>query len=59
MDIQEGGLDIFFKNQFSDGTFKDVQNIGADINSPKDDLPNQCNLKLVLFGSNRNGGFGL
>jgi hypothetical protein len=22
----------------SDGTFKDVQNIGADINSPKDDF---------------------
>jgi outer membrane protein OmpA-like peptidoglycan-associated protein/tetratricopeptide (TPR) repeat protein len=55
-----GGLDIFVSKISSDGTFKDVQNIGADINSPKDDFAYLINTqsRIGFFSSNRDGGLG-
>jgi outer membrane protein OmpA-like peptidoglycan-associated protein len=55
-----GGLDVFVSKITSDGTFTDVQNIGADINSPKDDFAYLINTqsRIGFFSSNRDGGLG-
>lgn len=58
--IGMGGLDIF-SAVGSLGTFKDVENLRAPINSPKDDFGILFNADLTTgyLSSNRNGGVGL
>lgn len=55
-----GGLDIFVSKINPDGTFDEVQNIGADANSPKDDFAFLIDTKSRrgFFTSNRDGGQG-
>ena len=55
-----GGLDIFVSKINPDGTFDEVQNVGADVNSPKDDFAYLINTKnkIGFFSSNRDGGKG-
>jgi outer membrane protein OmpA-like peptidoglycan-associated protein/tetratricopeptide (TPR) repeat protein len=55
-----GGLDIFVSKIKPDGTFGEVQNIGEDINSPKDDFAFLINTqtRMGFFSSNRDGGKG-
>jgi len=55
-----GGLDIFVSKINSDGTFGEVQNVGADANSPKDDFAYWIDTKSRrgFFTSNRDGGQG-
>jgi outer membrane protein OmpA-like peptidoglycan-associated protein/tetratricopeptide (TPR) repeat protein len=55
-----GGLDVFMSKINQDGTFSDVQNVGADINSPKDDFAYLIDTKSRrgFFTSNRDGGLG-
>ena len=55
-----GGLDVFVSKIYEDGTFGDVQNLGADINSPKDDFAYLIDTKSRrgFFTSNRDGGHG-
>lgn len=55
-----GGLDIFVSKIKADGLFSPVQNVGADVNSPKDDFAYLINTKkrIGFFSSNRNGGKG-
>jgi outer membrane protein OmpA-like peptidoglycan-associated protein/tetratricopeptide (TPR) repeat protein len=55
-----GGLDIFVSKIKADGTFDEVQNIGADANSPKDDFAYLFDTKSRrgFFSSNRDGGQG-
>lgn len=55
-----GGLDIFVSKINSDGSFGDVHNIGADVNSNKDDFAYMINTKTRrgFFSSNRDGGQG-
>ena len=55
-----GGLDVFVSNINANGTFSDVQNLGADINSPKDDFAYLIDTKSRrgFFTSNRDGGLG-
>lgn len=55
-----GGLDIFVSKIKADGTFGEVQNVGADVNSPKDDFAYLINTKnrIGFFSSNRDGGKG-
>ncbi len=55
-----GGLDVFVTKIFDDGTFNDVQNVGADVNSPKDDFAYLIDAKSRrgFFSSNRDGGKG-
>jgi len=55
-----GGLDIFVSKINSDGTFDEVQNIGADANSSKDDFAFLIDTKSRrgFFTSNRDGGQG-
>lgn len=55
-----GGLDIFVSEIKLDGTFGEVQNVGADVNSPKDDFAYLINTKnrIGFFSSNRDGGKG-
>ncbi|WP_264564040.1 OmpA family protein [Flavobacterium sp. N3904] len=55
-----GGLDIFVSKMNPDGTFGEVQNVGADVNSPKDDFAYLINTKsrIGFFSSNRDGGKG-
>ncbi len=55
-----GGLDIFVSKINSDGTFGEVQNIGTDANSPKDDFAYLIDTKTRrgFFSSNRDGGKG-
>lgn len=55
-----GGLDIFMASKQDDGSFKNVQNIGEPLNSPKDDFAFLIDEK-TRFGyisSNREGGEG-
>jgi outer membrane protein OmpA-like peptidoglycan-associated protein/tetratricopeptide (TPR) repeat protein len=56
-----GGLDIFVSQINPDGTFGEVQNVGADVNSTKDDFAYLINTKnrIGFFSSNRDGGKGL
>lgn len=55
-----GGLDVFVSNINTNGTFADIQNLGADINSPKDDFAYLIDTKSRrgFFTSNRDGGLG-
>lgn len=55
-----GGLDIFMSKINSDNTYGDVQNIGSDANSPKDDFAYLIDTKSRrgFFTSNRDGGQG-
>jgi outer membrane protein OmpA-like peptidoglycan-associated protein/tetratricopeptide (TPR) repeat protein len=55
-----GGLDIFVSKINPDGTFDEVQNVGADVNSSKDDFAYLINTqkRIGFFSSNRNGGKG-
>jgi outer membrane protein OmpA-like peptidoglycan-associated protein/tetratricopeptide (TPR) repeat protein len=55
-----GGLDIFVAQIKDDGTFGAVQNVGADVNSPKDDFAYLINTKnrIGFFSSNRDNGKG-
>ncbi|WP_108868698.1 TolB family protein [Aquimarina aquimarini] len=55
----KGGLDIFMAMFNTDGTVE-VHNLGAPINSPKDDFTFIINeeSKMGYFASNRNGGKG-
>lgn len=55
-----GGLDVFVSKINKDGSYKEVQNIGADVNSPKDDFSYYIDTKsrMGFFSSNRDGGKG-
>ena len=55
-----GGLDIFVSKINPDGTFDEVQNVGMDVNGPKDDFAYLINTKnrIGFFSSNRDGGKG-
>jgi outer membrane protein OmpA-like peptidoglycan-associated protein len=55
-----GGLDIFVSKINPDGTLDEVQNLGAEVNSPKDDFAYLINTKnrIGFFSSNRDGGKG-
>ncbi|RTY81197.1 flagellar motor protein MotB [Flavobacterium sp. LS1P28] len=55
-----GGLDVFVAAINPNGTFGEVQNVGADINSPKDDFAYLIDTKSRkgFFSSNRDGGLG-
>jgi outer membrane protein OmpA-like peptidoglycan-associated protein/tetratricopeptide (TPR) repeat protein len=55
-----GGLDVFVSMINSDSTFGEVQNLGSDINSPKDDFAYIIDTKtrMGFFSSNRDGGLG-
>lgn len=55
-----GGLDIFVSKMMPDGTFDEVKNVGADVNSPQDDFAYLINTKnrIGFFSSNRAGGKG-
>ena len=55
-----GGLDIFVSKINQNGTFDAVQNLGADINSPKDDFAYLIDTKsrIGFFTSNKDGGLG-
>lgn len=54
-----GGLDIFEVSLNDNDSFKDVQNIGAPVNSPQDDFAFMINTsRKGFFTSNRSGGQG-
>ncbi|MHC0443428.1 OmpA family protein [Flavobacterium sp. 3-210] len=55
-----GGLDVFVGDIDSDGTISNIQNLGADINSPKDDFAYFIDpvSRLGYFSSNKDGGLG-
>ncbi len=55
-----GGLDVFVSKINTDGTFSEAQNVGADVNSPKDDFAYLIDTKSRrgFFTSNRDGGQG-
>jgi len=55
-----GGFDVFVAKINTDGTFNKVQNVGADVNSPKDDFAYWIDTKSRkgFFSSNREGGQG-
>ena len=55
-----GGLDVFIATAETDGSFKNIQNLGADINSPQDDFAYliDSNSRRGFFTSNREGGMG-
>jgi outer membrane protein OmpA-like peptidoglycan-associated protein len=55
-----GGLDVFVTKINADGTFDEIQNVGADINSSKDDFAYMIDTKSRrgFFSSNKDGGQG-
>ncbi|MNQ28026.1 Outer membrane porin F precursor [compost metagenome] len=55
-----GGLDVFIGRLENDGTVSDIQNLGADINSPKDDFAYIIDpvSRKGYFSSNKDGGEG-
>jgi len=55
-----GGFDVFVTKINSDGTYNDVQNIGENVNSTKDDFAYFIDTKSRrgFFSSNRSGGQG-
>jgi outer membrane protein OmpA-like peptidoglycan-associated protein/tetratricopeptide (TPR) repeat protein len=55
-----GGLDIFVTKINADGSLRKIQNVGADVNSPKDDFAYLIDTKSRkgFFSSNREGGQG-
>ncbi|RKR11962.1 WD40 repeat protein [Flavobacterium sp. 90] len=55
-----GGLDVFVGQIEEDGTITGIENLGADINSPKDDFAYIIDptTRLGYFSSNKDGGMG-
>ena len=55
-----GGLDVFVGQIESNGTINNIQNVGADINSPKDDFAYSIDpvSRRGYFSSNKDGGQG-
>ncbi|MBK0370105.1 OmpA family protein [Flavobacterium agrisoli] len=55
-----GGLDVFVAKLDENGNPKDVQNVGADINSPKDDFAYIIDTpsRNGFYSSNKEGGNG-
>jgi outer membrane protein OmpA-like peptidoglycan-associated protein len=55
-----GGLDVFVGQIENDGTISDIQNVGSDINSPKDDFAYIIDpvSRKGFFSSNKDGGQG-
>jgi outer membrane protein OmpA-like peptidoglycan-associated protein/tetratricopeptide (TPR) repeat protein len=55
-----GGLDIFFSKLLPDGTFGEATNLGAPVNTSKDDFNYvaKSDGRSGLFASNRPGGTG-
>lgn len=55
-----GGLDVFVGQIETDGSINDIENLGADINSPKDDFAYIIDpvSRRGYFSSNKNGGLG-
>ncbi|WP_300977249.1 OmpA family protein [Flavobacterium sp.] len=55
-----GGLDVFTTKINNDGTFDEVENEGAEVNSPKDDFGyyRDSETNKGFFSSNRDGGLG-
>ncbi|KRD61398.1 flagellar motor protein MotB [Flavobacterium sp. Root935] len=55
-----GGLDVFVGKIEDDGTISNIQNVGADINSPKDDFAYIIDpgSRRGYFSSNKDGGQG-
>jgi len=55
-----GGLDIFTAKINTDGSFSEVENDGAEVNSPKDDFGyyRDSEINKGFFSSNRDGGIG-
>lgn len=55
-----GGLDIFVSKMEEDGTFKEIHNVGAPVNSKNDDfaLLIDSQTRFGFFTSNREGGQG-
>ena len=55
-----GGLDIFESKMNKDGSFTAIKNVGAPVNSAKDDFGYVVNPKTHIgyFTSNRDGGIG-
>ncbi|VXA91331.1 Outer membrane lipoprotein Omp16 [Flavobacterium sp. 9R] len=55
-----GGLDIFTSKINNDGSFGEVENDGAEVNSPKDDFGyyRDSEINKGFFSSNREGGLG-
>ncbi|MET3025869.1 OmpA family protein [Flavobacterium sp. UW10123] len=55
-----GGLDVFVGNIDNNGKVSNIQNVGADINSPKDDFAYIIDpeSRRGFFTSNKDGGHG-
>lgn len=55
-----GGLDVFVGQIETDGSINDIENVGADINSPKDDFAYIIDpvSRRGYFSSNKDGGLG-
>ncbi|MCI9847011.1 OmpA family protein [Flavobacterium pectinovorum] len=55
-----GGLDVFVGQIDPDGSISDIQNVGADVNSPKDDFAYTIDsaTREGYFSSNKDGGRG-
>ena len=55
-----GGLDVFSTKINNDGSFGEVENDGAEVNSPKDDFGyyRDSEINKGFFSSNRDGGLG-
>ncbi|MFB9108746.1 OmpA family protein [Flavobacterium gyeonganense] len=55
-----GGLDVFVGQIDPDGGISDIQNVGADVNSPKDDFAYIIDTatRQGYFSSNKDGGKG-
>jgi outer membrane protein OmpA-like peptidoglycan-associated protein/tetratricopeptide (TPR) repeat protein len=55
-----GGLDVFVGQIETDGSINDIENLGADINSPKDDFAYIIDpvSRRGYFSSNKSGGLG-
>lgn len=55
-----GGLDIFTTKINNDASFDEVENDGAEVNSPKDDFGyyRDSEINKGFFSSNRDGGLG-
>ncbi|WP_347049520.1 OmpA family protein [Flavobacterium olei] len=55
-----GGLDVFVANIDNEGKVSNIQNVGADVNSPKDDFAYSIDpvSRRGYFSSNKDGGQG-
>ncbi|TPG29636.1 OmpA family protein [Flavobacterium pectinovorum] len=55
-----GGLDVYVGQIEDNGTITGIQNLGADVNSPKDDFAYIIDpvSRLGYFSSNKDGGLG-